>query len=172
MISYRVNKEILQFPFLILDHLYSAWLWSVVTVALCKYVPVHLKDLSIWHQVKEKYLALNRDVSFTTKPAGNSRSNFVEDMNTLQMGMWILHYFLQCLWWNCNISPQVGCVWPIDLWEIEAGGRPAQEDHQIQIRSLQPLEPSFNSDQLQSHIFTSEPAGDPHTRKVGPGRMG
>ena len=146
MISYRVNKEILQFPFLILDHLYSAWLWSVVTVALCKYVPVHLKDkqiLSSWHQVKEKYLALNRNVSFATKPAGNSRSNFVEDMNTLQMGMWILHYYLlHCLWWNCqwncNISPQVGCVWPIDLWEIEAGGRPAQVNHQIQIRSLQP----------------------------------
>ena len=50
------------------------------------------------------------------------------------------------------ISPQVGCVWPIDLWEIEAGGRPAQENRQIQIRSLRPLEPSFNSDQLQSNI--------------------
>ena len=37
-----LNAEVHMKKKKILNHLYCAWHWSVVTIALCKYIPVHL----------------------------------------------------------------------------------------------------------------------------------
>ena len=92
-------------------------------------------------------------------------SNIIKLGMELSMSRALYRQYLQ------KSSPQAGCVWPIDLGEIKADGQPALEDHQIQIHSLRPLEPYFNSGKLQSQ-YTSEPAEDPHTHKVEPERMG
>ena len=71
---------------------------------------------------------------------------------------------------NILISPQVSCVWPVDLWGKGADDQPAQEVHQIQTHSLRPFQSHFNSDQLQ--VINLRACRGPPYSQGGTGKKG